>query len=207
MPVIVCLLLHCTSIIIIIIIHDSIIFCYNMAPSCCFPCNGPNTRCLRYVCLKSGRRCVSCRLCASDQCRNSKVVSSLSTSHPPVTPTITRLGSPAGITTLVDGSGCGIQQSSTRFSPSVGFSTASVDKNLADSSMPATYDVAVAPGGVPSSSPTSGLPSLSSVVWASVPTLQHVPKGGLGTPGSWWCLAFRLLFNRTHLTCTLGRLC
>ena len=64
------------------------------------------------------------------------------------------------------------------------------DENHADSLMPATYDVAVAPGGVSPSSPALGFPSLSSVVQAGIPTLQHIPKGARD---SWAKVMFGIL--------------
>ena len=119
------------------------------APRCC-RCNG-SAKCLRCACVRSKKFCWCCLPGDSGNCRNSASV------RPHVQPNPSNSQSPQFL-----------RADSTDHERLATDSTLSGDPNISHSSSSAVF--------VPAPSGPS-LPSLSFVLGADIPTLQHVPKG------------------------------
>ena len=129
----------------------------------CCRCNG-TAKCLRCACVRNGTPCSYCLPGEAGNCHNTLSSGHLSsTTRPPSASSIQSSASSA--------------QASQPFVPSSA-SSAQASQSLVPppaSAAQARQLSRVSPP--PSSPPEAGLPSLSTILQSSIPTLQHVPKG------------------------------
>ena len=124
----------------------------------CCPCNGQSARCVRCICVKKNRVCLSCCPLKAGRCQNS----------------MTKTGSCTNLGATVQSSSSCSSASSVRSDNSVDAPSPSLldsQDNHVSLRSPATTQSAVIV------STSSEIPSLSSIVAVSVFTLRHVPKG------------------------------
>ena len=136
----------------------------------CCRCNG-TAKCLRCACVRNGTPCSYCLPGEAGNCHNTLSSGQLSSvTRPPSASSVQSSASSA--------------QASQPFVPSSA-SSAQASQSLVPPPAPRPPPPAPATQArqlsrvspPPSSPPEAGLPSLSTILQSSIPTLQHVPKG------------------------------